>query len=121
MSEELLDRSFIAGAAIASTWLVGHLNTAGQFEISTTDGEGWIIAQEIRSTVGRTLRGRTQGVSKIRMNTTIAINGTVHVNTTGQGEGSPAAGIKCLGVALEAAAAAGDVIEIEIRPVRQHA
>jgi hypothetical protein len=122
MSYDGIDYTAPAEAAITTTWLGVRLNTTSQVRVSTTDADHNIgICQNTPAAAGVAARVRVMGVSKLHMNATVAAGGAVFINTSGEGEGTPAAGAWCVCQAFQAAAAADDIIEVFVDRTEAHA
>ena len=108
---------FLSGAAIAKNVVVKLDSTAGQVIVTTAITEVPLgVTRTSTSAAGQTIEIQQSGVAKVTASGVIALNAQVVASADGKVEtftSIGATGISC-GVALTAAAAAGDVIEVQL-------
>lgn len=108
-------QGFVAGAAIAKNVMVKLDSTAGQVIVTTAITEIPFGATLTSTTAaGQTIEIQSHGIAKVTASGIIALGAQVVASTDGKVEtftGIGATALSC-GVALQAAAAAGDVIEV---------
>jgi hypothetical protein len=84
--------------------------------VATTKPLG--VLQDKPSAIGRAVAVRLIGISKVVAGAAVAIHSNIASDGSGRGIASVTAGDYCIGVNLEAAAAAGDIITVLIMPFR---
>ena len=106
---------WVAGAAIAKNVMVKLDTTAGQVIVTTAITEvAFGVTLTSTSAAGQTITVQQHGIAKVTASGIIALGAQVVASTDGKVEtftGIGATAISC-GVALTAAGAAGDVIEV---------
>lgn len=105
---------FIAGGTIAQYRAVKLDSTAGQVVAATAITDNTVGASMVSASSGQTLSVQTFGKVKLTASAAITLGDQVMVTASGAGKVSTAAGAtaKSIGVALEAASADGDIIEV---------
>ena len=105
---------FVAGGTIPVNTMVKLDTTAGQVVVTTAITEVPFGAAMTSAVSGGTVKVQTHGIAKVTASGIIALGAQVVASTDGKVEtftGIGATAYSC-GVALTAAAAAGDVIEV---------
>lgn len=119
MSNPTLLKSFTAGAAITAFRLV-KLSAAETVVLSTAADDRFIgVANEVAAASGERQDVVLDGIAFVEAGAAVALGAYISSDASGRGiTAGPAAGVnnRIIGLALDAASAAGDVIRVLICP-----